>query len=504
MERLDFITDKYSPVEATIHMTRYLNAFPFIAGKHVLDVACGEGYGSALMKRWGARSVTGVDISSDAIRKAKELFSDDDLVFIEHNAERLPFDDVSFDMAVSLETIEHLDNPEAFLSELRRVVKAGGTIIVSCPNDQYYAENVPDFSNPYHKRRYSFFDFRQMAERILGETGNWYLGNSLAGFFNMPLKQENYPESGVPESPENMLAMMDAEKLHNVFVVPPDKYLNSWNSLYYVGIWGDKEKQVEACVYPTPHFFLYQNKSVPDSMKLAKEYQETLKLLELRCQDLSATLSDHEELKQANEEATELVRSQQEALRALKEDNERISATLSDYEELKQANEEATELTRNQQEELQTLKEETERLSSTLRDYEKLKQDYQTLFDAQEHTLEEYEKIKEEHRVLINERDRLCLLNDMQKKEESILWDLVHRLRGENSQIHEHINEQEGQLRELQDKNTLLFDEHLKYFGLIEAYEKQQNWIAEMQKSRGWRFLEFVRRVLRFLRLKKD
>lgn len=55
IERLDFSgKEKYSAVEATIHLNRYAMARPYVAGKRVLDVASGEGYGSFLLRRWGA------------------------------------------------------------------------------------------------------------------------------------------------------------------------------------------------------------------------------------------------------------------------------------------------------------------------------------------------------------------------------------------------------------------------------------------------------------------
>ena len=73
MERLDFSSaTKYSSIEVSIHLCRYLNAKNYCQDKKVLDVACGEGYGSALIKRWGARKVVGIDCSEEAIKKASE------------------------------------------------------------------------------------------------------------------------------------------------------------------------------------------------------------------------------------------------------------------------------------------------------------------------------------------------------------------------------------------------------------------------------------------------
>ncbi|MFR1593624.1 MAG: class I SAM-dependent methyltransferase, partial [Christensenellales bacterium] len=68
IERLDFSgKGKYSAVEATIHLNRYAMARPYVAGKRVLDVASGEGYGSFLLRRWGAESVEGIDVDEQTV-----------------------------------------------------------------------------------------------------------------------------------------------------------------------------------------------------------------------------------------------------------------------------------------------------------------------------------------------------------------------------------------------------------------------------------------------------
>ena len=159
MERLDFSADTaYNATEAAIHLNRYAMAKPFCKGATVLDAACGEGYGSYLMKSWGAKNVEGIDISSDAIAFAKNQFKSEGLQYSLHTVEILPFEDNYFDLVVSLETMEHLENPELFLKEIKRVVKPDGVVILSCPNDNYYFEK-DKIKNPFHKQAYTFFEF---------------------------------------------------------------------------------------------------------------------------------------------------------------------------------------------------------------------------------------------------------------------------------------------------------------------------------------------------------
>lgn len=80
----------------------------------------------------------GIDVDEQTVETATRLFGGDGVHYQCHTAEQLPFEDHTFDVVCSFETIEHLDHPELFLQEIRRVLKPGGNIILSCPNDPYY------------------------------------------------------------------------------------------------------------------------------------------------------------------------------------------------------------------------------------------------------------------------------------------------------------------------------------------------------------------------------
>src|SRR5262245_31216724 len=90
------------------HWHRYHFAASLVAGREVLDVACGEGYGSALLAR-SAAQVTGADIAPAAISHARGRYAGQpNLAFCEADCAALPFADGSFDVVVSFETIEHI------------------------------------------------------------------------------------------------------------------------------------------------------------------------------------------------------------------------------------------------------------------------------------------------------------------------------------------------------------------------------------------------------------
>lgn len=120
------------------HRHRYLLAVPYCKGKRVLDIASGEGYGSAMLATV-ASHVTGVDIDESAIQHAAECYQKDTLEYVHGSATAIPLPDHSVDVLVSFETIEHFMGHDAFISEIRRVLVPGGLVIMSSPNKEIYA-----------------------------------------------------------------------------------------------------------------------------------------------------------------------------------------------------------------------------------------------------------------------------------------------------------------------------------------------------------------------------
>lgn len=145
------------------HWHRYVVARRFCEGKTVLDAACGEGYGSDMLAAVAAR-VTGVDISGDAVAHATSQYGGrENLQFIQGGCEELPLPDDSVDVAVSLETIEHIGAQEAFVAELRRVLKPGGLLVMSSPNKQQYTD-ARGYHNEFHVREMYRDEFEQLLQ----------------------------------------------------------------------------------------------------------------------------------------------------------------------------------------------------------------------------------------------------------------------------------------------------------------------------------------------------
>lgn len=142
------------------HIFRYQFASRFVRNKRVLDIACGEGYGSFAMTMAGATSVTGVDISMETCDHAKRKY---EISAMQASAERLPLKDHSVDVVVSFETVEHVPNPEVFVRECARVMMRPGTIVISTPNTNIY--DPSGGSNPYHCSEMTELEFTRLLER---------------------------------------------------------------------------------------------------------------------------------------------------------------------------------------------------------------------------------------------------------------------------------------------------------------------------------------------------
>ena len=137
---LDYTGERLVPEQAEgysfwEHAYRYRFALGFARGRTVLDIASGEGYGTAALAAV-AYSAIGVDISAEAVEHAKTRYKIDARG---GQAELIPVTDGSAELVVSFETIEHLRSPAVFIRECHRVLAPGGQLIISTPNREVYS-----------------------------------------------------------------------------------------------------------------------------------------------------------------------------------------------------------------------------------------------------------------------------------------------------------------------------------------------------------------------------
>lgn len=139
------------------HLHRYALALAFTEGKVVLDIACGEGYGSNLIAK-SADQVVGVDISRDAVDHAKEKYTKSNLKFIEGSVFEIPVESNLFDVVISFETIEHVSDHLKMMREIKRVLKPDGILVISTPERMEYS-NKNRFNNQFHEKELSESEF---------------------------------------------------------------------------------------------------------------------------------------------------------------------------------------------------------------------------------------------------------------------------------------------------------------------------------------------------------
>lgn len=158
-ERLVTTIKEYWAIE---HIHRYALCFGYIKDKIVLDIACGEGYGSNLMSSH-AKMVYGVDISNTTISHAAQRYNQSNIEFKHGSATEIPLPDNSVDVVVSFETIEHHDEHEKMLSEIKRILTPAGILLISCPDKLNYSD-IPKYKNPFHKKELYKKEFNSLID----------------------------------------------------------------------------------------------------------------------------------------------------------------------------------------------------------------------------------------------------------------------------------------------------------------------------------------------------
>lgn len=151
------------------HVIRYDWACNYIKpGDRVLDAACGLGYGAHVIRNLtGASQVIGVDGSEHSIEYANKLYGTSESR-ADYLCGMLPeflarFPDASFDVVVSFETLEHVEDPQALLEEFNRILVPGGRVIVSVPND--WSDETGEDPNPYHLHVYDWDKLKQQLNK---------------------------------------------------------------------------------------------------------------------------------------------------------------------------------------------------------------------------------------------------------------------------------------------------------------------------------------------------
>jgi SAM-dependent methyltransferase len=154
------------------HEVGYRSALPIVAGKRVLDLGCGEGYGAALLAT-AAAEVIGLDYDARTVADASGRYRQ--ARFIRANIAAPPFPDRSVDVIATLQVIEHVWNRRQFLGECLRVLRPGGLLLVTTPNRLTFSAGLKAPVNPFHTKE---FTAAELADLI---TENGFTVDKMSG-----------------------------------------------------------------------------------------------------------------------------------------------------------------------------------------------------------------------------------------------------------------------------------------------------------------------------------
>lgn len=142
----------------------------YAEGADVLEIGCGTGYGAAILRACGARSVVAVDVHSGNLRYARRHNSDVQVVFRKADAERLPDDVGHFDLIVSSNVFEHLRDVDAAIANVRRLLKERGTFVLAVPPILDERSLEDNRRNPYHHTNLYVEEWRGRLARTFGDV----------------------------------------------------------------------------------------------------------------------------------------------------------------------------------------------------------------------------------------------------------------------------------------------------------------------------------------------
>lgn len=196
------------------HLHRYRFAKEFVKGKDVLDMACGEGYGSFILAE-DAESVVGVDISPVCVRHASEKYGGAGLRFVEGSITDIPPEGRgAYDVVVCFEALEHIEAHDELMDQVKRLLKPGGVFIVSTPDKGTYSDR-PGYHNPFHLRELYPDEFGTLLSKRFGGVFMYGQrvepGSRIFPLFEFPAPEREFAIEGTDEgfvfvSPVNLTA----------------------------------------------------------------------------------------------------------------------------------------------------------------------------------------------------------------------------------------------------------------------------------------------------------
>jgi SAM-dependent methyltransferase len=197
----------------------YRFALPHVAGRRILEVGCGEGYGTALLAT-AARDVVGLDYDALTIAHAAARYPQ--ARFVRGNLAALPLPSESIDVVATLQVIEHVWNHNEFVGECLRVLRPGGLLLVTTPNRLTFSPGQETPVNPFHIKEFTGTELAEILARNgfeVRQTFGLHAGSRLVAL------DERYGGSFVAAQLAQSPDEWDAQLLADVSAIRSDDFV---------------------------------------------------------------------------------------------------------------------------------------------------------------------------------------------------------------------------------------------------------------------------------------
>jgi ubiquinone/menaquinone biosynthesis C-methylase UbiE len=149
----------------------YEFCLPYVAGRRVVDVGCGTGFGAALLAK-EADSVVGVDPHPMAVETARAGYQADNLCFRQMDGTSLDFDDASIDVVVSMGVIEHIKHYPVLFREAARILAPSGRFILGALNARLsLGDDAYHYKEFVHEELKGLMDMHFIDVEVYGVRG---------------------------------------------------------------------------------------------------------------------------------------------------------------------------------------------------------------------------------------------------------------------------------------------------------------------------------------------
>lgn len=204
------------------HLARYEWCRELVAGKSVVDAACGTGFGSRIIAEAGASLVQAFDVSEEAVEEASGRCDDLKQVRVQvGDVTKLPIADGSVDLYVCFETIEHVEQDRQVVAEAARILASGGRYVCSSPNRKMTnpGTRLTDRPfNPHHVREYNRREFEELLARSFARVT----------IFGQSMFSRRWQKSLASVSRFNRMAAVRMHQVRKVSGSPFDRMQYHW------------------------------------------------------------------------------------------------------------------------------------------------------------------------------------------------------------------------------------------------------------------------------------